>query len=125
MDQDLSNLSNNDDSDQLQRQSSWKFSVNILNDEDKPLIQDFSDFYASSSLNTRVPWIINQNEKWKIAWDLFIALVLIIIIVIIPARLAFVESEPLEWLITFYIIDFFFFIDIVLWFFTSYTDPYK
>ena len=97
MDQDLSNLSNNDDSDQLQRQSSWKFSVNILNDEDKPLIQDFSDFYASSSLNTRVPWIINQNEKWKIAWDLFIALVLIIIIVIIPARLAFVESEPLEW----------------------------
>ena len=100
-------------------------SKQILTFKVAPTIQDFSDFYASSGPNKKVPWVINQNEKWKIVWDIYIMTILVIIIMIIPTRLAFVEEEPITWQVIFYMIDLNFGVDIVLWFFTSYTDPYK
>jgi hypothetical protein len=51
--------------------------------------------------------------------------ILLVVIMIVPARLAFVEDDPISWQITFYTVDAIFAVDIVLWFFTSYTDPYK
>lgn len=51
--------------------------------------------------------------------------VLLITTVIVPYRLAFVDIESTEWVITYYVIDSLFLIDIILWFFTSYTDTYK
>lgn len=91
----------------------------------RPVIENWTEFYASSAPHKNIPWVINQNDKYKIGWDIFIMAILVLIIVVMPARIAFVESEPLEWQIAFYAVDFLFLIDIILWFFTSYTDPYK
>ena len=42
--------------------------------------------------------------------------------IVIPYRLAFIEEEPRDWLIAYYVLDSMFLIDILLWFVTSYTD---
>lgn len=45
--------------------------------------------------------------------------------IVIPFRLAFVPEETRGWMIGFYCLDFLFFIDICLSFFTSYTDSFS
>lgn len=52
-------------------------------------------------------------------------LILLITTFIIPYRLAFIEEETTDWEITYYIFDLMFAIDMVLCFFTTFTDPYK
>lgn len=42
--------------------------------------------------------------------------------IIVPIRLAFADEDPLAWIIVYATVDFSFLIDIVLTFFTSYTD---
>lgn len=66
--------------------------------------------------------VIPANHKFKIAWDLWIMFVLLFTTAIIPWRLAFVENEVRSWNTFFYSMDGLFGIDIILWFFTSYTD---
>jgi hypothetical protein len=51
--------------------------------------------------------------------------ILLVVIMIVPARLAFIEDDPISWQMAFYAVDAIFAVDIILWFFTSYTDPYK
>lgn len=52
-------------------------------------------------------------------------LILLVTTFIIPYRLAFMPEDPLSWQITYYLFDLMFFIDMVLCFFTTFTDPYK
>lgn len=61
----------------------------------------------------------------KIVWDIYVMLILILTTFIIPYRLAFEPDDPLEWVIVYYFFDFMFFIDVILCFFTTYTDGYK
>lgn len=52
-------------------------------------------------------------------------IVLLFVVVMIPIRIAFTntsEVEETKWLVTYGVIDGFFLIDIILTFFTSYTD---
>lgn len=67
-------------------------------------------------------WVIIQNNPYKIAWDIFIMCLLMFTTIVIPYRLAFIEDEPRDWLIAYYVLDSMFLIDILLWFVTSYTD---
>lgn len=67
-----------------------------------------------------------QDSKLKIAWDVAISLVLLIITVIIPYRLAFViEDDDMAWQIVYYFFDVMFSLDIVFCFLTTYTDKYN
>lgn len=72
-----------------------------------------------------MPWVILANDKYKIAWDIYIMFILINTTVFVPYRLAFIDQEEIGWTTTYYCIDALFFVDIILWFFTSYTDSYK
>jgi hypothetical protein len=69
--------------------------------------------------------MIYSDDKYKIYWDIFIALLLIIVCVIIPFRLAFIEEYSYSWEVTYYIFDLFFLIDILLTFNTSYTSELR
>jgi len=55
-------------------------------------------------------------------WDIFIMVILVIITLIVPWRLAFVDVETLPFTSMYYAIDIIFFIDIILNFLTSYLD---
>ena len=52
-------------------------------------------------------------------------LLLLFVSVCVPARLAFVEDESTEWIIIYALIDSFFFLDILLSFFTAIDDDQK
>lgn len=67
-------------------------------------------------------FIIMSNNVYKIVWDLSILFLVLLICIIVPIRLAFVEEDTHSWKITWYVVDGLFFIDIVLTFFTSVTD---
>lgn len=69
-------------------------------------------------------FVILQDNKIKVVWDVFVMLILIAVTLIIPYRLAFVLDDELEWQILYYFFDFMFTVDILLCFFTSYTDSY-
>jgi hypothetical protein len=81
-------------------------------------------FYGSyrPSARARAKCMIYSDDKKKIYWDIFIALLLIIVCVIIPFRLAFIEEYNYNWEVTYYIFDLFFFFDIILTFNTTYTS---
>lgn len=66
-----------------------------------------------------------QDNKLKIAWDVCIMLVLLIVTVIIPYRLAFVIEDDMAWKVLYYFFDVMFALDIVFCFLTSYTDKYN
>ena len=58
-------------------------------------------------------------------WDIWIMVLLLFVSVCVPARLAFVEDESTEWIIIYALIDSFFFLDILLSFFTAIDDDQK
>ena len=66
--------------------------------------------------------MINQNNNYKIMWDLFIMIVLIFISLAVPYRLAFVEIEPTGWVIAYWVIDALFLVDIILTFLTTISE---
>jgi len=66
-----------------------------------------------------------QSNFYKIVWDVWILILLLFVSMIVPFRLAFTDSEDLGWLIYYTVTDCFFFIDIILTFFTSITDSQK
>ena len=85
-------------------------------------LEDFSIFYSSAPSNEDSRCIIMSNNGYKILWDLWILLLLLLISVVVPWRLAFYDESDHGWQITYWVIDSFFFLDIILTFFTSVTD---
>ena len=85
---------------------------------------NLSEFFGDSTKQQKAKCVIPCNFNGKIAWDLFIMVVLLFTTAIIPIRLAFVEEEVKSWETAFYAIDLLFFMDIILWFFTSYIDDH-
>ena len=64
-------------------------------------------------------WIILSTNNWKFMWDIFIVFVLVFVAFVVPCRLAFVEVDEPVWIWTYQTIDFMFFVDIILTFFSS------
>lgn len=86
-------------------------------------IELFSNFYGETFPKDKKPrWIILQNNRWKIIWDFFITGTLLFITVTVPLRLAFTETDSISWVVVYAIIDFCFLIDVILIFFTSFTN---
>jgi glucan phosphoethanolaminetransferase (alkaline phosphatase superfamily) len=77
--------------------------------------------------------LIRGQSSRKIKWDIFIAFLLIGVCIVIPFRLAFsddsgakVQSDSsIAWDIVYYIMDFFFFLDMIFAFFTTTSDAKK
>ena len=87
------------------------------------MFNDFSEFYASNApVDIKPDWIIPANNKYKIYFDLVILTTLIFTTTVVPWRLAFSDSDPISWTTVYLVIDFIYFIEIILTFFTSYTD---
>lgn len=61
----------------------------------------------------------------KIVWDLWILFILLIVSLIVPVRLAFVEEDTASWFMFYIVTDFMFLVDIILTFFTSISDEKK
>ena len=56
---------------------------------------------------------------------MYVMFILVLTTFIVPYRLAFVPTDPPEWVAVYYFFDFMFFIDVWLCFLTTYTDSYK
>ena len=73
----------------------------------------------------KVKYIIYPENATKANWDLFMTFILILTCIISPVSIAFMEDEEnLGWLITQYVIDFLFFVDIIVIFNTAYYNEY-
>lgn len=94
-------------------------------EEEKLKQQALSKEFENLQPATTIKCVIYQEQKSKIIWDVYIMLILLATTFIIPYRLAFVDEDPLHWVILYFVFDFHFFIDMILCFFTSYTDDYK
>lgn len=89
------------------------------------IFEYFSNFYATAipkDLETKHKCIILQANKNKLLWDFYITLCLLFTTLVVPVRLAFSDSDPLEWIVIYAIVDLSFAIDIIFTFFTSFTD---
>jgi hypothetical protein len=66
--------------------------------------------------------ILAQSNRYKLAWDLLIVILLLSVCIVIPWRIAFVKEESSLFINAFLIIDGIFLIDMILTFFTTYSD---
>lgn len=66
-----------------------------------------------------------RNNKFKLAWDIFVLSILLIVSMLVPVRLAFATHDPISWLVTYTVVDSIFAIDLILTFFTSISDENK
>jgi hypothetical protein len=82
----------------------------------------FSNIQSNRS-GDRPTCMIFSTDKFKIYWDIWIVFLLIFVCIIIPYRIAFIDKETDTWSILFYVFDFFFWLDMILTFFTSVQDP--
>ena len=90
------------------------------------MIEDFLHLYSNTPVGQKKKGcIIMQNNVCKIVWDLWILLVLLVISLVVPYRLAFATSESYSWTVVYVTTDILFFIDIILTFFTSVSDEQK
>lgn len=88
--------------------------------------ETFSNFYADSIPSNKNPkWIIMSSNRFKIWWDMYITVLLMFLTLVVPVRLAFEDNDPLGWIIAYSIVDVSFLVDIIMTFFTSYTDGYN
>jgi len=62
------------------------------------------------------------DDSFRTKWELMISLVLIFTAVTTPFRIAFTETDDLGWTVVNYMVDSFFFIDIIFCFFSAYED---
>ena len=67
-----------------------------------------------------IPWIILPDNPYKKMWDLLIAFLILYSAIITPYEIAFSDSNKFSWFEI--LIDIFLGIDIVLTFFSAYTD---
>ena len=84
-------------------------------------IKDFVNFFTDGIDDQIKPqWcLIKSTNKYKLIWDLILLCLLVFISMAVPYRIAFVDFEPYSWILTYWIIDILFFIDIILTFMTS------
>ena len=98
-------------------------SVTHQTNDIRQLFEDFSNFYASSApIDYRPKWVIAANNSYKIAFDFLVMICLMFTCTVVPFRLAFTSYDPLGWIITYAMVDVTFLIDVILTFFTSYTQ---
>lgn len=71
------------------------------------------------AMSTKPYCIILPTSTWKLVWDLFVLILLLFVSVIVPFRLAYYPTDDDNWVLTYAIVDSFFFIDIVLTFFSA------
>ena len=67
-----------------------------------------------------VPWIILPDNPYKKIWDLFIAFIILYSAIVTPYEIAFLDNTNISWFDI--LIDIVLAIDVVLNFFTAYTD---
>ena len=72
-----------------------------------------------------VTCIIDPNSRWKLYWDIYIMVMMVIAALVTPWQLAFVELDTMDWFICNLIIDASFLIDLILTFFSAYFDEQK
>lgn len=90
------------------------------------IMGNFLAFYTSSNeVSSKTKCIIMRNNVYKLAWDMFVLVILLIVSMVVPVRLAFSSNEPFVWFLIFMIADCIFAIDLVLTFFTSIPDEHK
>lgn len=69
-------------------------------------------------------WIIPPRYKYKVLWDMFIGGIILYSVIIVPYRIGF-DDTPRPWSLLDWsdiLIDFLFFLDIILTFRTAYVD---
>lgn len=90
------------------------------------IVEDFLVLYAAPTTgeNNR-KCIIMRSNKCKLAWDIFVLIILIIVSMVVPIRLAFSTYDPLSWTLAYIIVDCIFTVDLILTFFTSISDENK
>ena len=97
--------------------------VKVKKNSGMGLFDDFSTFYAegvAKNSRRKAKCLISSTNGVKIFWDLYIMFLLMLVSVIVPYRLAFTEEDEIEWVLTYFIIDGFFLLDIILTFFTTF-----
>lgn len=68
----------------------------------------------------KVPrFMIDPNSVTKTSWNVIMMLLIVFQSVTVPARIAFEDQTPFEWLVADYIMDGFFMIDIIVNFNTA------
>ena len=78
-------------------------------------IIDFLQLYSGTpTVVSQKKCIIHHGNKYKIFFDLWILVLLLIVSLIVPVRLAFAEKDSNDWFMFYIITDTFFFVDIVL-----------
>lgn len=73
-------------------------------------------------MSTKPYCIILPTSKWKLIWDIFILILLLIVSILVPFRLAYFPTEDKKWVIIYTSIDSFFLIDIIITFFAATID---
>jgi len=69
--------------------------------------------------------IIMPSWPWKLRWDFYIMIMMVLAALLTPWQLAFVENDTIEWIIVNAIIDVSFLIDILVTFHTAFFDEVK
>lgn len=69
--------------------------------------------------------LIYQDNQVKEQWDLIITALLLYTCMLIPYRIAFVKEDTFDWKVALLTIDGLFLIDLILCFFTTYSDDYQ
>ena len=83
----------------------------------------FDNMIPTEEAKKKIPTcIIYSSSSKKITWDLFVAVLLIIVCLVVPYRITFVPVEDPNVEMAFLIFDAFFFIDMCLSFFTTFPD---
>jgi hypothetical protein len=75
------------------------FETKKVDSNGKPLKQqeyiEINDDFGNLSDNRKLNCLILQDKKLKIAWDMFVMLILVVTTMIVPYRLAFIDVEPI------------------------------
>lgn len=66
--------------------------------------------------------MISPQNSWKKRWDNYIAVLVIYVVLVLPVKFSFVEEKYLFWDLADYFLDFSFFIDMILNFFSCTFD---
>ena len=90
------------------------------------IVEDFLVFYAApTQVENKRKCIIMRSNKCKLAWDIFVLIILLVVSMVVPIRLAFSTHDPLFWTLAYTVADSIFAIDLILTFFTSISDENK
>jgi len=75
------------------------------------------------SVSQKRECVISPNNSYKVKWDVWIILVLIVVAITLPYNIGFIDKPNIGWQIVNYVVDFSFLTDMVLTFFTAIPNP--